>query len=162
MELVNIIKRISMKKINIVVALLLFCTMCSYGQEVFRKSGKIKLKEAKSAFDKKAFFNVKTGKQIKVEGKFRISDFFGSKVVMATADAENTSKKALYYAFFVAFFDKSKNLIGCASQVASMQPLKAGEKTQFGMCIIHLPEAEIKKIASYQLVFIESDKKIGQ
>ena len=151
-----------MKKIITAVALLLFCGICSYGQEVFRESGKIKLKEAKSAFDKKAFFNVKTGKQIKVEGQFRVSDFFDSKVVMATDDAVNTSKKDLYYAYFVAFLDKNKNLIGCASQVASMSPLKAGAKNQFGMCIIPLPESEIKKIAYYQLVFIESEKKIGQ
>ena len=162
MELVRIIKRRSMKKIIIIVTLFLVCGISSYGQEVFRKSGEIKLKEAKNAFDKKAFFKVQTGKKIKVEGKFRISKFFDSKVVMATADAENTSKKDLYYAYFIAFFDKNKKLIGCASQVASMQPLKAGEKTQFGMCIISLPESEIKKITSYQLVFIESDKKIGQ
>jgi len=151
-----------MKKFNIFIILFIFCGMCTYGQEVFRKSGKIKLKEAKNAFDKKAFTYVKTGKQIKVKAKLRISDFFNSKVVMATADAENTSKKDLFYAYYIAFFDKSGNLIGCGSQVATMQPLKAKEKTQFGMCIIHLPESEIKKIVSYQLTFIESEKKIGQ
>jgi hypothetical protein len=150
-----------MKKINIAIALFLFCTVCSYGQEVFRKSGKIKLKEAKNTFDKKAFFNVKIGKKIAVEGKFGISDFFNSKVVMANANVKNTSKKDLYYAYFVAFFDKNKNLIGCASQ-GNMTPLKAGKATQLGSCIIQLPESEIKKITSYQLVFIESDKKIGQ
>ena len=151
-----------MKTVITAVVLVLLCGIRSFGEEVFRESGKIRLKEAKNAFDDKAIFKVKVGKQIKVEGKFRISEFFGSKVVMATADAENISKKDLYYAYFVAFFDKDRNLIGCTSQAATMSPLKAAQKTQFGMCIIHLPESEIQKIVSYQLVFIESEKKIGE
>ena len=139
-----------------------FVGISANADEISRKSGKVKLKIAKSSFDKKASFHVKLGKQLKTTCNFRISKFFDSTVVMAGAEMINTSKKDLYYAYYVAFFDKAKNLIGCATQVSSMSQVQPGAKTNLGSCIIYLPMSEIKKITSYQVILIESDKKVGQ
>jgi hypothetical protein len=120
------------------------------------KSGDVTLKK-QDVFDMPV--SVQVGTKVHAACKFRSDDFFHQSVIIANADLENTSDKPMYYVSNVAFFDVDHHMIGCTSQGSMGQPLKAGEKTQLGSCIIFAPAAEIAKVKSYQVTWYETPNK---
>jgi len=62
------------------------------------------------------------------------------------------------YAYFVAFLDQDKNLIGCQSFNLFVQP----DKQQNAGTFIQLPPEQIARIASYSVAFYESEQAIGK
>jgi hypothetical protein len=122
------------------------------------KSGKVELKE--SDFPPKGAPNVEMGQTVKLTANFYISEFFGSKIINAVPRVKNTGDKPMHVLFNVAFFDADGKLLGCVSQGSfSDEGLAAGEETQLGSCLIKLPEAELKKVKSFQASFYESEQK---
>lgn len=127
-----------------------------------RKAGECKLQEA-GAFDESKLVKVTLGKSLKAECSFRIGEFFDKKTVFAGTTIKNPTAKPMFFQYYVAFFDKDKNLIGCASQGSfGDDGLEAGGETQLGSCLIELPADAVKLITSYQVVLYESDKPIGK
>ena len=126
-----------------------------------RKSGECKLQEA-GPFDEGKAVKLKLGKTLKGECSWHIGEFFDKNVIFAGVTIENPTDKAMFFNYYVAFFDKDKKLIGCAEQGSfGDEGLAAKKETQLGSCLIHLPEDAIKQITSYQVVLYESDKPIG-
>jgi hypothetical protein len=59
----------------------------------------------------------------------------------------------MYFNYYVALFDKDKKLVGASGQGSfGNDGLRAGEETQMGSCLIHLPKDRYKDIASLQAV----------
>ena len=117
------------------------------------KTGKIVLKEG---FSRATV--VEVGQKFKATSKLYITEFFGKKLVSAQLDIENPTKEKLSGALHVVFFDKKNNVMGCTAQEGTLEP---GEKTSFGSLLARIPYGDIKKIASYQIVFYEDTKEIG-
>ncbi len=115
--------------------------------------GKVVLKEGFSRATK-----VKVGKKFKATSQLHITEFFGKKLVSAQLDIENPTKEKLSGALHVVFFDKKNNVIGCTAQDGTLDP---GEKTSFGSLLARIPHDDVKKIASYQVVFYEDTEEIG-
>jgi hypothetical protein len=96
---------------------------------------------------------------VKATTQWRVGDFFGKETVFAGAKVKNTGTKPMYFEYYVAFFDKDKKLIGAAGQSSfGDDGLKPGEETQLGSCLVHLPKAKYKEIATFQAVLWESDQ----
>lgn len=125
------------------------------------KSGPVKLVPG-GPFDKDKVTEVKLGEKVEVVAKLRAGEFMDQLVAFGNADLNNTSDQPMFYAYYVAFFDADRQLVACQSQ-ASMptRPLEPGKKTSLGSCIMPLSQADIDRIASYQVRFVESDKPIG-
>src|SRR5262249_2073707 len=105
---------------------------------------------------------VSLGKQVKAECAFHITDFFGKKIISPQAKITNSGKKPLFFAYYVSFLDKDKNLIACTSFVSfGKEGLAPGKDTFIGN-VIQVPPAELSKVAFYQVTLYESDKEIGQ
>jgi hypothetical protein len=125
------------------------------------KEGTCRLKDGK-AFDEDVF-TVKVGDKVKGTCKFYIDEFFKKKIINANIQVENTTKKPLYCQYYVAFFDKDGNLIGCAAQGSfGKEGLAAGKSTSFGSCLIPLPAGFHEKVVQYKIAFYEGDKEIGK
>jgi hypothetical protein len=121
-------------------------------------SGPVKLAESSTRSGPVTF---KLGKVVKATGQCAITDFFGSKVIDCGVTVKNTGAKPMFCAIHVAFFDKDNHLLGCASQSSFGDAgLKPGEETQFASMLISMPPTELKKVATYQAAFYESEKKI--
>ena len=149
------------KRILVVIIVVTLCSLSfNSGLCSSFKSGKVELKERKSMFDKT--FEVSIGDKIKANCKFYIDEFFKKKIIWAGADLENTSSKSMHYAYYVAFFDKDRNIIGCAHQSSMGNGLKPGEKTQLGSCLISLPSSEFAKVKYYQVLIYESVNEVGK
>jgi len=151
------------KKLFIIVMGILFCSLfCLHNvySEVTKStaSGQIQLKETGS-FDKS---NPKgsLGKIIQLDYELYIDDFFGKKCITTNPHISNTTSKAIYIAFHVAFFDDDKNLIACVSQKADVK----SNSPDFGLgsSFVTLPHSEISKVTYYQAVLYESEEKIGK
>lgn len=125
------------------------------------KEGDCRIKEG-SFFDKDVF-TVQVGDKVKGTCKFYIDEFFGKKIINANIQIVNTADKPMHCRYYVAFFDKEGNLIGCAGQgTFDEEGLAAGETTQLGSCLIFLPEGLHEKAVRYKIAFYESDKEIGK
>jgi hypothetical protein len=121
-------------------------------------SGPVKLAESSTRSGPVTF---KIGKVVKATGQCATTDFFGSKVIDCGVTVKNTGAKPMFCVIHVAFFDKDNHLLGCASQTSFGDAgLKPGEETQFASMLISMPPDELKKVASYQTAFYESEKKI--
>jgi hypothetical protein len=68
----------------------------------------------------------------------------------------------MYYGYYVAFFDKDKNLVACSSfgggKFTKLDPRK---ETTIGN-VIELPSDELKRIVSYQVTVLEDEKEFGK
>lgn len=125
------------------------------------KSGKAELQELKTGETEKAL-KVSLGDRVKADCKFFvIPDFFEKKVVSVQARIRNTGDKTLYYGYYVAFFDKDKQLIATSSFGGSIAKLDPGKETNIGN-VIQLPPDQIKRIAHYQVTVLEDDKEFGK
>ena len=108
-------------------------------------------------------FVVEVGEKIHGTCKFVIEDFFGKKIIRANIEVVNKAEVPMHCHYYVAFFDKDGQLLGCASQGTSGDDgLKPGRNTQFGSCLIPLPPGTHEKVASYKVAFYESKIPIGK
>lgn len=119
--------------------------------------GDIKLNYSDSAFGdnvfKKDFGNV-----VKATTDWRAGEFFGEPTVFAGITVKNTGARPMFFHYYVAFFDKDKNLVGAIGQGSfGADGLKPGKETQLGSCLVHLPKDKYKAIVSYQAVIYETD-----
>ncbi|MBN2189821.1 MAG: hypothetical protein JW728_01245 [Candidatus Aureabacteria bacterium] len=147
-----------MKKLTLVILLMMVFPFSALGEI---KEGDCRLKEG-SFFDKDVF-TVQLGDKIKGTCKFFIDEFFGKKIINANIEITNTADKPMSCQYYVAFFDKEGNLIGCAGQgTFDEEGLAAGESTQLGSCLIPLPAGFHEKVIKYKVAFYESDKQIGK
>jgi len=124
-------------------------------QSVIR--GDIKLNYSSSMFAEDAF-KKEFGTVVKATTDWHVGDFFGEETVFAGVQVKNTGAKPMFFRYYVAFFDKDKNLLGASGQGSfGDEGLKPGEETQMGSCLIGLPKDKYKAITSYQAVIYESD-----
>jgi hypothetical protein len=120
--------------------------------------GEITLKYDEAVFGKH-HFEKDFGDTVKATTQWRVGDFFGKETVFAGAKVKNTGTKPMFFEYYVAFFDKDKNLIGAAGQSSFGDGgLKPGDETQLGSCLVHLPKGKYKEIVSFQAVLWESDQ----
>ena len=98
-----------MNKLMLVVLAICILPLTTFAET---KEGTCKLKEGNG----NDAFTVEVGTGIKGTCKFYISDFFGKKIINAGIKIENTTKKAMHCQYYVVFFDKDGNFIGCAGQ----------------------------------------------
>lgn len=146
------------KQLALVVLFVSFVAVSAFGET---KHGSCQLKQGKP-FDKDVL-KVRVGEKIKGTCTFSIQEFFGKKVINANVEIVNTSDKAMHCQYYVAFFDRTGTLIGCAAQgTFDEKGLAAGETAQFGSCLIPLPAGFHEKAAQYKIAFYESDKPIGK
>jgi hypothetical protein len=120
-------------------------------------SGPVTLKFDDSPFSKDGFTK-EFGETVKATCNWRAGDFFGKQTVFAGITVKNTGKKAMFFNYYVAFFDKEKKLIGATGQGSfSDDGLAPGKEEQLGSCMIFLPKDRYKDITSYQAIIYESD-----
>jgi hypothetical protein len=120
--------------------------------------GDITLKYSESMFSEDAF-KKEFGNVIKATTDWHVGDFFGEETIFAGVNVKNTATKPMFFNYYVAFFDKDKNLIGATGQGSfGKDGLKPGEQTQMGSCLIHLPKDKYKTVASFQAVIYETDE----
>jgi len=157
------------KRLIAIVLIIITCNfLCIYDSyaEVVRsaKSGEVNLIKVKNFFaEKDNIFKVSIGEKIKFECMFYITEWIGKDVVWAGADIINTTSENVHYAYYVSFFDKDMNLIGCQREASfgeGFEPIEM--KTQLGSCLIELPISEIAKIKYYNVVLYESENEIGK
>src|SRR5262249_25483289 len=127
------------------------------------KSGEAKLQELKFQDVAKKALKVSLGNKVKADWSYYINpDFFGKKVISVQARIKNTSDKVMYYGYYVAFFDKDKNLVACSSfgggEFALLDP---GKETTIGNGI-ELPSDQLKRIVAYQVTVLEDEKAFGK
>jgi hypothetical protein len=119
--------------------------------------GDIQLAYAGSAFAD-TVFKKDFGQVVKATTEWRVGDFAGEETVFAGVTLLNTSTKPVFFHYYVAFFDKDKNLVGATGQGSvGNQGLPPGQQTLMGSCLIHLPKGKYKDITSYQAVIYETD-----
>ena len=97
------------------------------------------------------------GKTLKFEAELKPIDVAKTWAVSVGGHLENPTDKKMFFSYQIAFFDKDKNLIGCQNYTHFIEP---GKKAQAGT-FISLSADQIDKIASYSVVFYESDAPIG-
>jgi hypothetical protein len=127
-----------------------------------RKADACKLRKAGLLEDEK-HVKFELGKTLELKGGIYITDFMGRLYINAPAVVKNPTKKALHYSYHVAFFDEKGQMVGCES-VNSFgdEGIKAGDKDNWTTMHVEIPHAVLKKAVSYQAVFYESDKQIGE
>lgn len=127
---------------------------------ISHKSGPCKLKEAKNIFDKENVFNVVLGDKVKASCNFHGRVIFKKFSIIASPKVMNTSEKPMYAHYYIAFFDKSGNLIGSSGHSMN-KAIDPGASWDF-TCLIEIPKKTLKEVASYQAVLYESEQVIGQ
>jgi len=133
----------------------MFAAVSLQAQPVLK--GDIKLQYSESMFAENVF-KKEFGDVVKATTDWHAGDFFGSETVFAGVKLKNTGTKPMFIRYYVAFFDKDKNLIGSAGQGSfGDEGMKPGEETQLGSCLIELPKDKYKDIASFQAVIYETD-----
>lgn len=146
--------------LNVAAALLLL----SGAQPAFpdTKSGEAKLRELKLQDADKNALKVSLGIKVKADCSYYINpDFFGKKVISVQARVKNTSDKVMYYGYYVAFFDKGKNLVACSSFGGPIAKLAPGKETFIGN-VLELPADRLKEVVSYQVTLLEDEKEFGK
>ena len=138
-----------------IITLFLLLAASLHAQSIIQ--GDIKLNYSESMSDENNF-KKEFGNVVKATTSWYAGDFFGEETVFAGVTVKNTGTKPMFFHYYVAFFDKDKNLVGATGQGSfSDQGLKPGEETQMGSCLINLPKDKYKAIVSYQAVIYETD-----
>jgi hypothetical protein len=117
------------------------------------------LKSGTADFTGKVHLKLTIGEGLKLETDFHRFEFGGKTALAANGNLKNTSKKRLYGAMYIAFFDKEKNLVACSGRTTIT--LDAGKQTFVGS-VLEIPPELMDKIASYQVRIYESEKEIGK
>ena len=137
--------------------LIAFVIPTQASEETIRKSEKVSFSQQKTFKKEYQFDN-----NINLSCFYKVKNFFQNKVIYAKATISNNSQKSVFFAYYVAFFDKNNNLVGSTGQYSLNEPIKKGEDFVTNTCIIPLPVSEIETITSFKLTLIVSDKAIGQ
>ena len=104
------------------------------------------------------------GKEVTVTSNVFRSTAFGSKVVNANPIIRNTTNELRVCSYYIALFDKEKNLLGCSGQTAEVKGMK---DAVCGSCLIRLADDDFEKVSSYQARIVsivkvsEADKDAG-
>ena len=138
-----------------IITLFLLLAASVHAQSIIQ--GNIKLNYSDSIFDdnnfKKEFGNV-----VKGSVDWHAGNFLGKETLFAGVKVKNTGTKPMFFNYYVAFFDKDKNLVGAAGQsFFGKEGLVPGREMQMGSCLINLPKDKYKEITSYQAVLYETD-----
>ena len=99
---------------------------------------------------------LKIGKALKGKVELRLTDFFGAPAVATQFDMANRTKGKLEISCCIAFFDKKGDLLTCSTPSATFGP---GEKMPIGSNVATMTKDDAKKLASYQLRWLEAAKK---
>ncbi len=146
-----------MKSILFTLLPVLWALSAQAADKIASIQGEIKLKYTESIFADETF-KKDFGNAVKATCNWYAGEFFGKPTVFAGIAVTNSASKPMFFQYYVAFFDKEKNLVGTASQGSfGDEGLKPAETTQMGSCLIHLPKDKYKEIASYQAVIYETD-----
>jgi hypothetical protein len=130
----------------------------AYGET---KEGSCQLKQGRPSDEN--VIKVHVGEKVKGTCKFFIEDLFGKKIISANIELENASPVTMYCQYYVAFFDKDGNLIGCTGdRTSDKNGLGSGKSVQLGSCLIPLPIGFHEKAVQYKIAFYEAEKPIGQ
>ncbi len=150
------------KTVVVVMGVLLAGTAVLAGVSMDRKAEKCKLRKA-GLLDDEKHVKFELGKTLELKGGIYITDFMGRLYINAPAIIKNPTKRALHYSYHVAFFDKKGKLIGCDS-ISSFgdEGIKAGDTDNCTTMHVEIPHAALKQAVSYQVVFYESNKQIGE
>jgi len=108
--------------------------------------------------DDKKHVKLTVGEGVKFASDFYRFTFSDKTALAANGILKNTSGKKLYGALYIGFFDKDKNLVGCATRIFFLDPGK-DLPTNY---VIELPTEQLEKIASYQITLYESEKELGK
>ena len=125
------------------------------------KSGAVRLQEATFEDADKKGVKISLGNQVKADCTYYITDFNGKKVISVQATVKNTSKKTLYYGYYVAFFDNHNNLIATSGFSGDLAKLEPGKDITIGN-VIELPMDQIKRITAYKVTLLEDEKEFGR
>jgi hypothetical protein len=146
------------RMLGMVVALAtaLCCPLIGYSDT---KSGEAKLQELKARDVSAKALKVSLGDKVKADCTYYIMpDFLGKRAVSVQARIKNSAGKPMYFGYYVAFFDKDKNLIATSFASKKLDP---GEKIIIGNAI-PLPSEQLKRIAFYQVTLLEDEKEFGK
>jgi hypothetical protein len=91
---------------------------------------------------------VEVGEKLQGKCEFIIVDFNGRKIVRANIVVKNTADIPMHFRYYVTFFDKDGQLLGCTSEGTYDDGLKPGQNMQYGSCLIFLSSETIGKVAS--------------
>ena len=107
--------------------------------------GTIILEEG-SFFDDKPF-TIQYSGEVECTVKFFAGEFVGDEAIYAFTKVNNTTDKKLKYAFHVAFFDDSENLVAVARHTTTLSP---GEDTQLGGMYSEIQPGEWRNVTRYK------------
>ncbi|MCU7928466.1 MAG: hypothetical protein KZQ97_18780 [Candidatus Thiodiazotropha sp. (ex Dulcina madagascariensis)] len=97
-------------------------------------------------FDKKPF-TINHSSEVICSVKFFAGEFVGNEAIFAYTKVKNPTDSKLKYAFHVAFFDASENLIAVARHTTTLKP---GVDTQLGGMYSEVKPEEWKNVTSYK------------
>ena len=120
----------------------LFSSFLSFAETY---SGSISLEKG-SFFDDKPY-TIKHGSEVDCTVKFFAGEFVGDEAIYAFTKVKNTTELKLKYAFHVAFFDASENLVATARHTTTLKP---GEDTQLGGMYSEIQPEEWKNVTTYK------------
>lgn len=139
---------------------LVFLVLASVSAQAATLDGEITLKYDESTFSKSGFTK-QFGDVVKATTGWRVGDFFGKETVFAGITAKNTGSKPMFFQYYVAFYDKDRNLVGATGQASfGDEGLKSGEETILSSCLVHLPKGRYKDITFFQAVIYETDQPL--
>ena len=75
---------------------------------------------------------------------------------MPSRPSSNKTGKKLEVAYHVAFFDKSRNLVGATAHQTQLD--ETAKNYQLGSSLVYLPEAALASITSYEIVVYTTPK----
>ena len=105
-----------------------------------------------------AVFRKEFGDVLRITCAWRAGEVSGKEAVFAGGTARNTGSKAMWFQYFVAFYDKDRKLVGTAAQIFSGRDgVKPGKSTRLRSARIYLPRGKYKEIVSYQAIIYELD-----
>ena len=144
---------------KLITALFLLLAASLHAQSIIQ--GDIKLNYLKQDESGRTFgdnaFKKEFGNVVKATTSWYADDFFGEETVEANITVKNTGMKPMFFHYYVAFFDKDKNLVGAIGQDPGRRGLKPGKETFMGSCQIGLPKDKYRAIVSYKAVIYETD-----
>jgi len=130
--------------------------------QVVRSSGEVELQYAGHFDDDKVVEVAVESEGFSLTARLRLDIFFDKHIINANADVENNRDEAVFYRYYIAFFDAEGGLIGCAGQGSfGDDGMDAGDNTQLGSCLIEIDPEIADSIASYQMLVYVSDRPIG-
>jgi hypothetical protein len=119
-----------------------------------RKSGSCKFQRSDKA---KTFAATFGNAEIDVTAEFAGADFFEKFMVNAVPTVTNKTGQKLEVVYHVAFFDKSRSLVGAAAQQAQLDERAKG--FQLASALVFLPEPALASITSYEIVIYTAPPK---